>query len=102
MEAGQTVGFHGATSGLNTCLHMAGLVNDPNIYIYDGDKTKEGFYLPACSSPIRSPMHIDYSRHSLIVVSAMSFFEQISRFAIDEAGVGKSQLFPLVGLEPEV
>ncbi len=102
LKAGQTVGFHGATNGLNICLHMAGLGDDPNIYIYDGDRSKEDFYLPACSSPIRSPVNGDYSSHSLIVVSAMSFFEQISRFAIDEAGVEKPRLFPLVGLEPVV
>jgi SAM-dependent methyltransferase len=99
LEAGQTVGFHGATNGLNTFLHMTGL-GHPNIHVYDGDISKKGLYLPACPSPIKYVLNSDYASHSLMVISAMTFFDQISSFAINEAGLKKSQLLPLVGLGP--
>jgi hypothetical protein len=99
LEAGGTVGFHGATNGLNTFLHMTGLGGRSNIYIYDGDKSKVGFYLPACSSPIMHPTEGSYAGHSLIVISAMSFVGSISNFAINEVGMDKSQILSLVGLE---
>jgi SAM-dependent methyltransferase len=99
LEAGNTVGFHGATNGLNIFLHMTGLGSHSNIHVYDGDISKKGLYLPACSSPIKHTLDIDYSSHSLMVISAMSFFDQVCSFAIDEAGLEKSRLLPLVGLE---
>jgi len=100
LESGRTVGFHGATNGLNIFLHLTGLGDGSGIYIYDGDKSKEGLYLPACNSPIMLPTDRTYSAHSLMVISAMSFFDSISSFVINEAGYDRSKLLPLVGLEP--
>ncbi len=97
LESGRTVGFHGATNGLNIFLHLTGLGDSSKIYIYDGDKSKEGLYLPACNSPIMLPTDGTYSTHSLMVISAMSFFDSVSSFAINEAGYDQSKLLPLVG-----
>lgn len=93
----QHVAFHGATAGLNTFLFITELGNHPNIRLYDGDASKEGLYLPACSTRIMSPMDKSYVRNSLLVVSAMSFFEQIERFAVEKAGLNGSQVIPLIG-----
>lgn len=96
LDDGQPVAFHGATQGLNTFFFLTGMGGHPNIHLYDGDTSKEGLYLPACSTPILSPMDRSYAENSLIVVSAMSFFEQIEQFAVEKAGLDCSRLFPLV------
>lgn len=97
LDDGQRVGFHGATQGLNSFLYITALGSHPNIHLYDGDDSKKGLYLPACSTPIMSPQDKSYSSNSLLVISAMSFYEQIKQFAIGKAGFDPSQLLPLVG-----
>lgn len=98
LYSNQHVAFHGATAGLNTFLFITGLGNCPNIRLYDGDASKEGLYLPACSAPIMSPADMSYADNSLFVISAMSFFEQIKRFAVEKAGLDASQIIPLIGV----
>lgn len=97
LENGRHVSFHGATQGLNSFFHMSGLGGHPNVHLYDGDTSKEGLYLPACSTPIMSPLDKSYAENSLLVISAMSFYEQIKRFAIEKSGFDPSRLLPLSG-----
>lgn len=97
LNNGQYVAFHGATPGLNSFLFITGLGDHPNIRLYDGDASKEGLYLPACSTPIMSPMDRSYAENSLLVISAMSFYEQIKQFAVEKAGFNPSRLLPLTG-----
>jgi SAM-dependent methyltransferase len=97
IEEGRHVAFHGATQGLNTFFSMTGLGNYSNIHLYDGDSSKAGLYLPACSNPIMSPAETSYTENSLLVISAMSFYEQIRHHAIKKGGFDSSQLVPLVG-----
>jgi SAM-dependent methyltransferase len=93
----QFVGFHGATPGLNSFLHITGLGDHKNIRLYDGDASKEGRFLPACSTPIFPPTEKSYAENSVMVVSAMSFFEQIEKFATEKARFDASRLIPLIG-----
>jgi SAM-dependent methyltransferase len=97
LEDGQLVAFHGATQGLNSFFFISGLGSHPNIRLYDGDPSKEFHYLPACLTPIMSPMDKSYAENSLLVISAMSFYEQIKKFAVEKAGFNHSQLLPLAG-----
>jgi hypothetical protein len=97
LESGRHVAFHGATPGLNTFLFATGLGVHKNIRLYDGDASKEGLYLPACPTPIMSPTDGSYAENSIVVVSAMSFFDQIEKYAIEKAGLDSSQLMPLTG-----
>lgn len=97
LEDGHHVAFHGATQGLNSFLSMTKLGLHPSIHLYDGDVSKEGFYLPACSTPIMSPMDKSYAGNSLLAISAMSFYEQIKQFAVEKAGFDPSRLLPLTG-----
>jgi len=97
LDIGQFVGFHGATAGLNTFLYITGLGNHPNIRIYDGDAAKVSSYLPACYSCILSPYDKSYESNSLLVISAMTFFEEIKQFAIDKKVNNYLQIIPLIG-----
>lgn len=98
LDDGQSIGFHGATNGLNAFLHMTGIGGHPNIHIYDGDISKQGLYVPACSTPILSTMDSSYSKNTMMVISAMSFADQITMFAVNNAGLDEKQLLPLVGI----
>ena len=98
LEDGRHVAFHGATAGLNTFFSITGLGNHSSINLYDGDASKEGLYLPACAAPIMSPMDKSYAENSLLVISAMSFYEQIRQFAVEKAGFDPSRLLPLEGV----
>ena len=96
LNENQPVGFHGATNGLNIFLFISGLGAYSNIRIYDGDVSKQGFFLPTCSSSILSPLHESYRENALIVISAMSFFDQIKSFAINKALIDPARLLPLI------
>lgn len=93
----QQVAFHGATAGLNTFLYITGLGQHPNIRLYDGDSSKEGFYLPACASRIMSPSDKSYIKNSLLVISAMSFFDEIKQSAVKKYNFNKSRVISLTG-----
>jgi SAM-dependent methyltransferase len=95
LDNGHYVGFHGATAGLNTFLFLTCLGDHPNVRLYDGDVSKVGSYLPACSSPIMSSIDGSYAENSLLVISAMSFYEQIRKFAVEKAGFDSLRLLPL-------
>jgi SAM-dependent methyltransferase len=99
LNDGHHVAFHGATVGLNTFFHITGLGSHPNIHLYDGDAAKAGLFLPACTTRIISPADESYVRNSLLVVSAMSFFEPIERFAVRTAGLNASKVLPLIGAQ---
>lgn len=93
----QSVAFHGATNGLNTFLFITGLGGHSNIHVYDGDESKQGLYLPACSTPIISPKNKSYADNSLLVISAASFYKQIMNFAEEKSGFHSSQILLLAG-----
>ncbi len=97
LDAGERVGFHGATNGLNILMHLSGLGAHPGVRLYDGDASKHEMYLPACSAPIMNPADPSYRDNTLLVISAMSYFESISRFANETHGLDSSRLLPLVG-----
>lgn len=93
----ESVAFHGATPGLNTFFHLTGLGHHPGIRVYDGDSSKAGKYLPACERPVELAGENGYRNSSLLVVSAMSFYEQISQFAMDIGGYKPECVVPLTG-----
>ena len=95
--AGEKVGFHGATNGLNILCHIAGLQNLP-IYIFDGDSTKTGRYLPASNSKIRNINDPLYRQIDMMVVSAMSFEEEIRADAVSRAGLSGENILPMLGV----
>ena len=97
LEKGEHVAFHGATQGLNSFLSMTQLGSHPKIRLYDGDASKEGLYLPACTSPIRLSTDTSYADNSLLVISAMSFYDQICQCVTEKGGFDSSHVLPLSG-----
>jgi len=69
--------FHGATNGLNNLLHLTHPT--PSQYtIYDGDASKQGLYIPANHLPINHVSEPTYSEHSSLIISAMTYFTEIT------------------------
>ena len=98
LDMGLNVGFHGATNGLNIFLHMSGLGDRNGIRLYDGDDSKHGLFLPACTAPIMHPANPSYKENGLLVISAMSYFDPIARFAFQAHGLSRDRLLPLTRL----
>ena len=96
ISAGEKVGFHGATHGLNTLFHVSGVRRAP-VFIFDGDITKTGRYLPASASKIRGLDDPLYSEMDVIIVSALSFEEEITADAFARTGLSTENILPMLG-----
>lgn len=87
LDKGGRVAFHGATNGLNNFLHIFGLSNNPNIFVFDGDSAKLGQYLPTCPNAIRGSEDPTYREFPFIFVSAMTYYEEIRKFSVKYHGI---------------
>lgn len=86
------IAFHGATNGLNNILHLSNGLTSSTFSLFDGDSSKAGKFLPACSIPISStnkycPEDIDH-----IIITAMSYHRQIYEFLESELSIDSSKI----------
>jgi SAM-dependent methyltransferase len=95
ISLGNNIGFHGATNGLNTLLFLLGLENETSIRIYDGDQNKVGKYLPSFHGKILSSQDASYAANSIMIVSAITYFDSISKFAIQQHGLTDNQIYKI-------
>lgn len=95
ISLGNTIGFHGATNGLNTLLFLLGLENETSIRIYDGDQNKAGKYLPSFHGKILSSQDSSYASNSIMIVSAVTYFDSISKFARQQHGLTDNQIYKI-------
>lgn len=95
LNSRKCVGFHGATNGLCNFLYLSGLSSDENLYFFDADESKHGFYIPGSPNPIASPCDPRYSKMEIMYVSAMTYFETISQFAQSHGSLKPGQIRPL-------
>lgn len=99
LDEGKIINFHGATNGLNTFLFLTNLGHYPNVNIFDGDESKVDFYLPNCNKPILSLCNKSYAEGDYIVVSAISFYDQIYKSAITANSKFKDRVIKLCGVD---
>ena len=95
LQKGETLAFHGACNGLNHVLHLLDLVDCDHIWIFDGDDTKTGKYLPACKNPILSSTDPQYKTFDKIFIAACTFFSEISSIIMEQHDIERSRIFPL-------
>jgi hypothetical protein len=95
LSSRKSIGFHGATNGLCNFLYLSGLSAEENLYIFDADESKHGFYIPGNPNPIASPYDPSYSKMEIMYVSAMAFYEPISQFAQSHGSLKPNQIIPL-------
>lgn len=97
---GMAIAFHGANAGLNNFLFLAGLTEAADVFVFDGDASKVGAYLPACPSPIRATADPAYRNADRVYVAATSFFDEIARAASESFGLERGKITPLFGAPP--
>ena len=95
-DSAKKVGFHGATNGLNNILYLSRCTDNKNFYIFDGDKSKEEKFLPTLASPI---LHSDkkiYNEMDFIIISAMTYYNEIKTELMRHSGFSEKQIIPLL------
>jgi hypothetical protein len=91
----QKVGLHGATNGLNNIFYLSNLFDKNNFFIFDGDKSKEKMFLPVLPVPILHSSSDEYKQMDFIIVSAMTFFDEIKNSLKTQFGFSDAQIIPL-------
>lgn len=97
LDSGQRVGFHGVTEGLNTFLALSNLGSHPRISIYDGDKSKDGYYIGSSTSAIQHPSSPNYVATDLMVISSLSFEQEIRDYIRCNTKISDDHIMRLCG-----
>jgi len=92
---GKTTALHGACNGLNNILFLSEIKNNERLLIFDGDETKAGSYLPACSSPIRFSEDPIYKTADIVFVAALSYYSEIKEFLISRHKIEAAKIQPI-------
>ncbi len=92
---GERVAFHGANNGLNIFLHLAEIATWERIFVFDGDASKAGKYLPACPNPISTATDPAYREVDRVFVAATSFFDEIKAQLVADGVVPPDRISPL-------
>jgi len=98
MKRRETIAFHGATNGLNNTLFLIGLTDCRDFLLFDGDEAKTGLYLPACPRPIAHSKDVAYKNCDRVFISAVTFYEEIKHFIVNEHGLDPEIIQPLFSM----
>ncbi|MCF7844228.1 MAG: class I SAM-dependent methyltransferase [Kiritimatiellales bacterium] len=94
---GKTVAFHGACNGMNT-LFALGDINCENILLFDSDESKAGTFVPACPVPILEATSPRYREADLVIVTAVTFFDDICSFLKSHHSITSDHIIPFCSL----
>lgn len=95
LDSGLKVAFHGATNGLNNTLFLAEISGHPNVYVFDGDSSKTGRYLPTSVNSIRSSADPSYKTMDRVYISALTFYSECLDFLVNQQGIDPNKIFPI-------
>ncbi len=88
--------IHGCSVNLNNTLALLGIQSDPHITLFDGDSNKVGKYLPAFDTPIRASTDEVYRTMDAVIVSAMTYYDEIAKFLVSYHGIPADKIYPIV------
>ena len=91
--------IHGCTIGLNNLLALHGIHSDPNIFLFDLDSNKVDKYLPAFDRPIISATDNAYKTMGTVIVSALTFYNEIAADIMREHNILPDMIHPITPLE---
>jgi len=97
------VAFHGACNGLNNLLALCKFPKNfyDQIYVFDGDENKIDKYLSVCPNPVIGTYDSRYREIDCVIVSAMSYYDQIRDFLISYHGINSQHIYPLYPFKNE-
>lgn len=101
LDSGQTIGFHGANNGLNSFFHISQFYDDkPRIRIFDGDDSKKDMFLPAIPQAQIHSLKVKLTvQPEILIVSAVTYYDQIKEYWMDQRGYCDSHVIPLFGVD---
>jgi len=97
LTAGERVALHGACNGLNNILLLSKINYSDNLFIFDGDKNKRGKFLPVYDTPIRYCEDPEYRTMDKILISALSYYDEIKKYLIEKHGIAASNIQSIYG-----
>jgi hypothetical protein len=99
LTSGKKVAFHGANNGLNNIIALADLPDTSLMWIFDGDESKTGKYIPSCMNPIRHSSDPYYSQMNEVFISATTYFQEIRQYLVTHHNFDISHIHPLFPFE---
>jgi hypothetical protein len=95
LDRGSRVALHGACGALNNFMALSGLEGDERIFVFDGDASKAGRYLPALPAPIRQSADPLYKTMDEVFVAALTYYEPIRNFLMKQHGIPAERIKPI-------
>ncbi len=92
-QSSKTVAIHGACNGMNTLFALGGLSTD-HLLLFDGDETKAGKFVPSCDLPILHASSPRYKEVDLVIVTAVTFINQIRSSLQSQHGIPPERILP--------
>ncbi len=99
LAKGEKVALHGATNGLNNALVLTGLAEQKKLLIFDGDRAKEGKYLPVLPVPIRHSGDPGYGAAEQVFVAALTYYDEIRCYLWEHHRIPHSRIHPLFPMQ---
>ena len=95
LDENQSVALHGACNGLNLVMHFWSHRNLERLKVFDGDSSKVGLYLPALPVPVAHSSDPKYAGVDVVLVAAVTFFDEIKRGLMMTHGIAEEKIRPL-------
>ena len=78
---------------MNT-LFALGNIDCSNILLFDGDESKAGTFVPSCPVPILEATSQRYKEADIVIVTAMTFFDDIRSFLESHHSIPSDRILP--------
>lgn len=101
LNSGRIIGFHGANNGLNNFFHIFPWNGSKSrAFIFDGDDSKKDMYLPTIPEvPISSLKDKLTTQPEILIVSAVTYYDQIKKYWMDQRDYSDLQVLPLFDVD---
>ena len=105
MHQRKNIAFYGATNGLNNFFHLIEICTEgylQNLYVFDSDVSKHSFYVPAIGKEVIAPNQSLLVQMDKIYISAMSFYDKIFQFLVNDLAVDPKKISPLFACSRDI
>lgn len=93
--------IHGCSVGLNNIFGLLGIETDPAIFLFDGDSSKVGRFLPTFKNPIMAATDDLYKTMKTVIVAALTFYDDIRQFIVNGHNIQSGNIYPIMPLDEQ-
>ncbi len=90
--------IHGCNVCLNNVFGLLGIQSDSNIFLFDGDFSKVGKYLPTFDKPIMTATDNCYKTMQTVIVAGLTFYDEIRKFVVNNHNIPIGCIYPIMPL----